>query len=152
MILNVNLYKTAQNRRSVNKCIMAFPDLCCLSEKIPHLSHHRWNCLCTKEFRKGGDYFHPSHIPHSSLPSHQCSIMLTHRQTFRTHGRDMWGMTWEMKGEIKKVKSLYLEPTEKVRNVKWVNSWLGWQGYWKMSNCYITLTSKTCISHWFLVP
>ena len=59
--------------------------------------------------RNGIDYFYLSHISPSSLPSHQCNIMLTHRERLRIDRRDIGEMTGGMKGEIKTVKSLYLK-------------------------------------------
>ena len=39
-----------------------------------HLSRHRLNRLCRKGVRHGRDYFYPSHISPSSLPSPLCSL------------------------------------------------------------------------------
>ena len=67
--------------------------------KIHHLSRHRWKHLCTKAFEHGRDVFDPSHIPPVAPPID----LRTARG--RDDGRDMGGMT----GEMKNVESLYLK-------------------------------------------
>ena len=79
-----------------------------LARKYLHLSHHRWNPLCRKAFRHGGDYFYLSHFSPSSLPSpysYPESRWGEMGEMKERNGREMGEMT----GGIKMAESLYLK-------------------------------------------